>query len=262
MSRRCISVLSDLGILIARPVLLDFEAGSEVRGSLDPMLEFDRLTRARYPDSVLLFSDRARDPTSERVEVCFFVPSTGYRFGVRLSDFTSAELYAILYAFKHVYRLQATSAMIFTDSLFSLYHLRDRLSTVRTSPLVIKILHLASLIRERGGLVWVPSHAGIVGNELDDSVARSASRLPFVVQCGVPREDLFVALERDHQSWCKHLWPYSASSTSCDRYFDRVSFKSPRPRFSELSFPRSYISLITRLRFAHVCTGTHFGRMG
>ena len=108
----------------------------------------------------------------------------------------------------------------------------------------------------------MPSHAGIVGNELADSVARSASRLPFVVQCGVPREDLFAALARDHYSWFKHLWPYSASSTSRCRYFDGVSFKSPRPWFSGLSFPRSYNYLITRLRSAHVCTGTHFGRMG
>ena len=41
-----------------------------------------------------------------------------------------------------------------------------------------------------------------------------------------------------------------------------VSFKTPRPWFSGLNFPRGYISLITRLRSSHVCTGSHFGRMG
>ena len=95
-----------------------------------------------------------------------------------------------------------------------------------------------------------------------DSVARSASNLPFVVHCGVPREDLFLLLERDHQSWCRYLWPFSAPSSSNNRYFDSVPFKTPRPWFSGLNFPRGYISLITRLRSSHVCTGSHFGRMG
>ena len=59
------------------------------------------------------------------------------RIGVRLSDFTSAlsaELYAVFCTLKHVYQLQALSAVIFNDSLFSLYHLRDRLSSFRVSP--------------------------------------------------------------------------------------------------------------------------------
>ena len=247
---------------------LDFETGRKVKGSLEPRVEFDRLAHASYSDSVILFSDVARDPVNERVGAGFCVPSTGYRFGVRLSDFTSAlsaELYAVFCALKRVYRWHVPSAVIFTDSLFSLYHLRDRLSSFRVSPFAYKILHLASLIRVREGSVgfaWVSSHAGIMVNEMADSVARLALHLPFMVQCGVSREDLFLMLERDHQSWRRRLWPYSVSSSGHNRYFDRVSFKSPRPWFSELSFPRSYICLITRLRSSHVCTGSHFGRMG
>ena len=118
---------------IAGSVLLDFETGREVKGSLEPVLEFDRLAGTRYSDSVLLFSDGACDTISERVGAGFSVLYTDYRFGVRLSDFTSAltsELYAIFSALKCVYRSQVPSAMIFMDSLFSLYHLRDIFSYV------------------------------------------------------------------------------------------------------------------------------------
>ena len=235
---------------------------------MKPSAAFDELVHTGYQGLVILFSDGARDTSSERVGAGFYVPATGYRFGVRLSDFTSvlsAELYALFCALKYVYRLQAPSAVIFTDSLLSLYHLRDRLSSSRVSPFAYKILHLASLIRDHEGSVgfaWVPSHVGIAGNEMADSVARSASGLSFVVHCGVPREDLFQSLERDQQSWCRRLWPFLSPSSGHNPYFDRISFNTPRPWFTGFNFPRGYISLITRLRSFHVCTGSHYRRMG
>ena len=212
---------------IAGPVLLDFEFGREVRGSEAPSVVFDELVHARYPGSVILFSDGARNPANERVGVGFYVPASGYRFGVRLSDFTSAlsaELYAVFCALKYVYRLQPPVAVIFTDSLSHSI-----------------------------------THSGSWGfcNEMADCVARSASGLPFVVNCGVPGEYLNLLLERDHQSWCRRLWLFSAPSSSRNRYFDRVYFKTPRPWFSGFRFPRGYLSLVTRLRSSHVCTGSH-----
>ena len=86
-------------------------------------MEFDRLDHARRSDSVILFSDGARDLVNERVGADFFVLSTGYRFGVRLSDFTSAlsaELYAVFCALKYVYRTQVPSAVPFVFPSVSL----------------------------------------------------------------------------------------------------------------------------------------------
>ena len=195
----------DLDTLIARgeiagPVSLDLEIGREVKGSEEPCAMLDELVHARYPGSVILFSDGARGLVTEWVRACFCVPASGYRFGVRLSDFTSAlsaELYAVFCALKNIFRLQVPSAVIFTDSLFSLYHLRDRLSSFRVSPFAYKILHLAALIRERGGSVgfaWVLSHAGIAGNELADSVAKSASVLPLWFIVGFQERICFFSL--------------------------------------------------------------------
>ena len=66
-----------------------------------------------------------------------------------------------------------------------------------------------------------------------DSVARSASSLLFVLHCGVPREYLFLLLERGHQSWCWRLWPFLAPSSGHNCYFDRVSFKTPSHKQEE-----------------------------
>ena len=94
-------------------------------------------------------------------------------------------------------------------------------------------------------------------------MARSASRLPFTVNCGTPLADLLSALEQDNGAWCRVLWPYAGSSSgrgTC--YFERISFKTPRPWFTGHRFPKGYISLVTRQRTGHICTGTHFARMG
>ena len=250
------------------PVSLDFEIGREVRGAEDPALEFDGLVVTRYPDSVRVFGDASRDDSTEVLGVGFCVLSLGYRFGIHLMGFTSvlsAELYAIFCALKYIFRMGLPSAVVFSDSLHALYHLRDGLFSSRVSPYVFKILHLLSLIRERGcvvGFVWIPAHSGISGNEQADCVARMASRLPFTVHCGVPLTDLYSALDRDFRYWCCSHWPYARSAFGRSEYFNRVTFKTPRPWFAGFRFPRDYISLVTRLRSPHICTVSYFIRMG
>ena len=53
--------------------MLDFETGREVKGSVEPSAMFDELVHSRYPGSVILFSDGARDPANERVGAGFYV---------------------------------------------------------------------------------------------------------------------------------------------------------------------------------------------
>ena len=255
-------------IEVTDPVTLDFETGREVRGAVDPALEFEGLVGARYPDSVRVFADASRDDSAEAVGVGFCVPSMSYSFGIRLVGFTSvlsAELYSIFCALKYILRMALPSTVVFSDSLHALYQLRDGPFSTRVSPDVFKILRLLSLSRERGcviGFVWIPAHSGISGNDLADGVARTASRLPFTVHCGVPLTDLYSSLERDFGYWCCSQWPYVRSTSGRSEYFNRVTFKTPRPWFAGCRFPRGYISLVTRLRSSHICTGSHFIRMG
>ena len=96
--------------MLANPVSLDFETVVRSKGAVDPVLEFERLAGTRYSDSVLFFTDGARDSVSEKVS------------GIRLSNFTSllsAELYSIFCTLKYAYRMCLLSATVFTDSLFA-----------------------------------------------------------------------------------------------------------------------------------------------
>ena len=235
---------------------------------MDPDLEFEGLVGASYLDSVRVFADASREDSVDVVGVDFYVPLMGYRFGIRLVCFTSvlsAELYSIFCALNYIFRMALPSAVVFSDSLHALYQLRDGPFSSRVSPYGFKILHLLSLIRERGcavGFVWILAHSGVSGNEQADCVAGITSRLPFTVHCGVPLTDLYSAMDRDFRYWCCSQWPYVRSASGRSEYFNRVTFKTPRPWFAGYRFPRGYISLITRLRSSHICTGSHFIRMG
>ena len=205
---------------------------------------------------------------SERVVAGFFVSSMNFMFGIRLltSPLSCRPSFTPFFcALKYIYRMSLSSTTVFTDSIYAMYHLRYKLFSSQTSPYVFKILHPVSFIQERGysvGFVWIASHSGIEGNEQADYVPRSASWLPFVVYCGVPYENLFSVLKRDFKFWCSFLWPYVDSAVNLSRYFDRVSFKIPRPWFMDYKFSRGYISLIIRLGSAHECIGTQYRRMG
>ena len=79
---------------------LDPEPGRGVKAVADPLSAFDELVRD-HPDSVLIFTDGSRDPSIKSMRAGFFVLSQDYRFGIRLSSFTSvlsSELFFIFCA--------------------------------------------------------------------------------------------------------------------------------------------------------------------
>ena len=39
-------------------------------------------------------------------------------------------------------------------------------------------------------VAWIPAYSGVLGNQVAESIAGSASRLPFIVWCGISREDI------------------------------------------------------------------------
>ena len=129
-------------------------------------IEFERFRLAEYPDSDIIFVDGWRNVASDRTGVGFFIPSLDYRFGTRLAGFTSVfsvELYSIFCMLKLILRSNFSSVTIFTNSLYGMFHLRDRLHSLRRSPFAHEVAHLICIARDRGltvRIVWIPSHVG------------------------------------------------------------------------------------------------------
>ena len=140
---------------------LDFETGRNVKSAVVPALEFDRLAMDRYLDSAFLYTDGACDDVSKEMGVGFYVPSVNYRFGIvsQVSP-VSSRLNSIFCTLEYVYQMSFPSTVVFTDSIYAMYHLRDKLFSLLTSPYVYKIMHVVSHIQEHDcsvGFVWIPS---------------------------------------------------------------------------------------------------------
>jgi ribonuclease HI len=110
----------------------------------------------------------------------FAVHRTGVDgFGFKLSSLAgvfSAELSALFMALRHIREViqPPKKCLILTDSLSSIRAMLSRRISWRTHPLVYECKQLCfdlmkDLIEVK--LMWVPSHVGLVGNELVDGKA-------------------------------------------------------------------------------------------
>jgi ribonuclease HI len=92
----------------------------------------------------------------------------------------SAELSALFMALRHIKEViqPPEKCLILTDSLSSIKAMMSRRISWRTHPLVYECKQLCfDLMRDliEVKIMWIPSHVGLVGNELVDGEARYAS---------------------------------------------------------------------------------------
>jgi ribonuclease HI len=82
--------------------------------------------------------------------------------------------------------------MILTDSLSSVKALLSRHISHRTHPLVYKCKQMCSYLLEDGvqvEIMWIPSHAGLEGNEIVDERARHTALNGAVFDRSLPPVD-------------------------------------------------------------------------
>lgn len=162
----------------------------------------------------------------------------------------TAESVAIIIGLELVDKLPKGRYIIYSDSLSVLAALRQ---FEPTNPLIKKIKDWVQFLCASGEtrikFCWSPAHAGIMGNEMADCVAkRAASRVP--TQMNLPFSDYLPRIRaRIHNKW-QSQWDQETQNKL------RTIHPSIRRWESSYHKRRRYETILTRLRIGH-CNFSH-----
>lgn len=113
----------------------------------------------------------------------FYIPELQLSFTNNLpasSSSFSAECYAIIEALTFISNLAPNNYLIASDSITCLLALKSSPLNSHLSPFVLRIKQIALILHQSNYSIqclWIPSHIGINGNEIADSLAKSTSNL-------------------------------------------------------------------------------------
>ena len=142
------------------------------------------------------------------------------------------------------------SIIIFSDSQSVLLALQNTFLNPSTSPLLLQILDVCSLLQIFHYIItlhWLPAHAGIPPNEAVDALAKSASILP-PPPLPMPISDLLSTTKKSRFLTWSTLWQSSKFSS---HYSSTQPFLPSVPWFSPFSLLSRFICTINRLRSGH-----------
>lgn len=227
-----------------------------------PMINkiFSEYLNANFGNYIRVYTDGSVSPLSAGYS--FYIPELHISFTNNLppssSSFT-AECYAIIEALTLIANLTPNYYLIASDYLSCLLSLRSNPFDSHISPLVLRITQLTLNLHQSNYYIyflWIPSHMGIHGNEVADSLAKSTSNLICPSRILLPHSD-FTPFIRQH---IKHLWSSHWSNLPAEfaaGYKHIVTIIPYKTWFNNLHLSRSTIVHFNLLRSGHSLLPAH-----
>jgi ribonuclease HI len=136
---------------------------------------FNSLTRNPNTNHLEVYTDGSVCESTKTASCAFHIPKKKESEAWLLKNSTNsfnAELYAIRQALYYLNKYEMDSATIFTDSKSSIQAISNfKWESSPAIPEIIKQIFNLNASGTRITLTWIPSHAGIVGNEIADQLA-------------------------------------------------------------------------------------------
>ena len=185
---------------------IDLTLASSKKGNINPIQfknDFHDLLD-HYPDSKVIYTDGSKN---ESGVACASV-SDNLQIQMRLPDYASiftAELTAILYTLDMIPSYNDDEFLIVCDSRSSI----EAIGHYQISnPIVFEILRKTTTLQELGKslvLIWCPSHCGILGNEVADTLAKQAIS-HSITDFGLPFTDFKCKILQYCRSKWQSIW--------------------------------------------------------
>jgi ribonuclease HI len=142
---------------------------------------FSAFLNGNFCNYITVFTDGSVSLLSAGYE--FYIPELHMSFTNNLppssSSFT-AESYAIIEALTHISYLAPNNYFIASDSMSCLITLKSNPFNSHLPPLMLRVKQITLLLHRLNysfQFLWIPSHIGIYGNEIANSLIKSTSNL-------------------------------------------------------------------------------------
>ena len=199
----------------------------------------------RYPDHLKVFTDGSKH-FNDGTGAAFYIPEFNIRKYYRLSPISilRAELTAIVLALEWLEQIINTNVVILSDSLSAL---QSVVSYDNEHSLVQEILYKLNILLSKNVQIefeWIPSHVGIRGNEVVDSLANKATK-KHVIDVYIPSSRKELENEIKKQSLIQ--WQCRWNSSLKGRYLYSIQ-KNVRDTFPTKTFTRGEEKIIHQFR--------------
>ena len=147
------------------------------------------------------------------------------------SSVYTAELYSIWQALRFSEHSEQRTILIITDSLSSLQAITNSFSKDPLVQMILSLLSWLPQVNKNVSFLWVPSHFGIIGNELADKAARQSADKQSIDNISIRHHNLRLVFEEAiHRTW-QMEWKVTESKLKIvkpDVKKWTVSYKLPR----------------------------------
>jgi len=220
------------------------------KGHFSESCSFQSYIENKYFGYVQVYTD-ASESLSSNNGVSFIVPEFNIKKCKRISDDVSVftgEIMGIILALSWIEEVRPLRSLICSDSSSSLYSIKNNQSNSRPD-LLLEIQLILFRIQAMGLIViftWVPSHIGVIGNELADRYAKQASKNSYIeILIPFSKEEIKSIIKQK----VKERWQKQWEEERTGRWLYSIQRKVGVMRGTGRS--RKEENIISRLRFGH-----------
>ncbi|RVE45580.1 hypothetical protein evm_009777 [Chilo suppressalis] len=203
----------------------------------------------------ILYTDGSK--TTHDVKAAFYDSTLKIGRYFRLHNNTSiftAEAYAIYEVLKYIKKMLPKKYLSVTDSLSVLKCLDNTTLSYKNNIYIYSAKEILKVLYDMGKIVeflWVPSHSGITGNEIANSLMKGTFDIPVHENASIPFTDFYSAIKgRMYLTWNKY-WEETRKVKGA--WYANIQDVIPKmPWHQKLKNPsRKYITTMNRLRIGH-----------
>ena len=195
------------------------------------------LIETQYNNFLKIYTDGSNDPENNS-SCAYVIPELRIKKGYKLPSHISifmCELTAIFLALTWIEEFKPLNAVIFIDSLSALQAISGSIFKSKAQ-IIYDIYFLYTSLTRQGIqiiLEWIPSHVGILGNELADQEAKKALKYYNpIIQIPLYKDDIKTVCKNMLKNLWQQNWNNNTKGRTLYSIQDTVNFKISIPRMN------------------------------